>query len=70
MLLLALIIGVLTALAGLLLKWLIHSVEHLLTNHFSITDANWPYLVYPIVGILLNAILPHRLDIDIEQFTN
>ena len=23
-----------------------------------------------IVGILLNAILPHRVDIDVEQFTN
>ena len=23
-----------------------------------------------IVGILLNAILPHRVDIDIEQYTN
>lgn len=56
MLLLAFAIGVLTALAGLLLKWLIGFVENLLTQHFSITDANWPYLVYPVVGILLTGL--------------
>lgn len=56
MLLLALVIGVLTALAGLLLKWLIHQVEYLLTHQFSITGANWLYLVYPVVGILLTGL--------------
>ena len=56
MLLLALFIGVLTALAGLLLKWLIGAIEDLLTQHFSITGANWPYLVYPVVGILLTGL--------------
>ena len=56
MLLLAFVIGVLTALAGLLLKWLIGQIEHLLTNHFSITGANWPYLVYPVVGILITGL--------------
>ncbi|MBP5772239.1 MAG: chloride channel protein [Bacteroidaceae bacterium] len=56
MLLLAFVIGVLTALAGLLLKWLIHQIEYMLTNHFSITGANWLYLVYPVVGILLTGL--------------
>lgn len=56
MLLLAFVIGVLTAVAGLLLKWLIHWVEHMLTAHFSITGANWPYLVYPVVGIFLTGL--------------
>ena len=56
MLLLALLIGVLTALAGVLLKWLIGQIEHLLTNHFSITGANWPYLVYPVVGIFITGL--------------
>lgn len=56
MLVLAFIVGVLTALAGLLLKAFIHQVEHMLTNHFSITDANWPYLVYPVVGIFLTGL--------------
>ncbi|MBR1755411.1 MAG: chloride channel protein [Bacteroidaceae bacterium] len=56
MLLLALVIGVLTALSGLLLKWLIHQIEYLLTHHFSITGANWLYLLYPVVGILLTGL--------------
>ena len=56
MLLLALVIGVLTALAGLLLKWLIHQIEYLLTHHFSITGVNWLYLLYPVVGILLTGL--------------
>ena len=56
MLLLALVIGVLTALAGLLLKWIIHQIEYLLTNHFSITDANWLYLLWPVVGITLTGL--------------
>ena len=56
MLVLALVVGVLTALAGVLLKWLIQQIETLLTQHFSITGANWLYLVYPVVGILLTGV--------------
>ena len=42
-----------TALAGLLLKWLIGQIEHFLTQEFNVTGANWLYLVYPVVGIFL-----------------
>ena len=56
MLILALVIGVLTALAGVLLKWIIHQIEYLLTHHFSITGANWLYLLYPIIGILITGL--------------
>ncbi len=56
MLVLAFVIGVLTALAGLLLKAFIHQVETLLTQHFSITGANWLYLIYPVVGIFLTGL--------------
>ena len=56
MLLMALVIGVLTALAGLLLKWLIHQIAYLLTHQFSITGANWLYLLYPVVGILITGL--------------
>ncbi len=56
MLLLSLLIGVLTAMAGLVLKWLIGQIGHLLTAHFSIAGANWLYLVYPVVGILLTGL--------------
>ena len=33
--------------------WLIGQIEHLLTHEFSITGANWLYLVYPVVGVWL-----------------
>lgn len=47
------IVGILTALAAYLLKLSIHFVELFLTNNFSQTGANYLYLVYPIIGILL-----------------
>ena len=56
MLMLAFVVGVLTALAGLLLKWLIHEIEYVLTHHFSITGANWLYLLYPVIGILITGL--------------
>ena len=52
-LLISFFVGIFTALAGLLLKWLIAQIEELLTHEFSVTGANWLYLVYPVVGILL-----------------
>ncbi len=61
MLLLAFLTGVLTALAGLLLKWLIGVIRHLLTNQFSITHPNVLYLVYPVVGIWLASVLTRRV---------
>ncbi len=54
MIILSLIVGVFSALAGLLLKELILQIEHLLTHEFAITQANWLYLIYPVVGILLS----------------
>ncbi len=56
LLLLSLCIGLASGLAANLLKWLIHSIEHLLTKGFIITQGNIMYLVYPCVGILLSAI--------------
>ena len=47
------LVGIFTALAGLLLKWLIGQIEHLLTQEFVVTGANWLYLVYPVIGIWL-----------------
>ena len=52
-LLISFLVGIFTACAGLLLKWLIGQIEHLLTHEFSITGANWLYLVYPVVGVWL-----------------
>ena len=52
-LLISFFVGIFTACAGLLLKWLIGQIEELLTHEFSATNANWLYLVYPVVGIWL-----------------
>ena len=52
-LLISFLVGIFTALAGLLLKWLIAQIEHLLTQEFVVTGANWLYLVYPVIGIWL-----------------
>ena len=53
MLLVSFLVGVFTACAGLLLKWLITQIEHVLTQEFEATSDNWLYLVYPVVGIFL-----------------
>ena len=55
-LILSFIIGILAAGAALILKYLIHFIQNLLTEHFSISDANYLYLVYPIIGILLSGL--------------
>lgn len=49
----SLLVGIFTALAGLLLKWLIEQIEVLLTHEFVATSSNWLYLVYPVVGVWL-----------------
>ena len=51
--LISFLVGIFTACAGLLLKWLIGQIEELLTHEFVVTGANWLYLVYPVIGIWL-----------------
>lgn len=55
-LLLSFIVGIFTALAGLLLKWLIHQIQFLLTYQFDTTASNLLYLVYPVIGIFLTGL--------------
>ena len=50
---LALVVGVICGFAAQLLKFLIHTIAHLLTSHLSLTGANYMLLVYPMVGIIL-----------------
>ncbi|MDE6023407.1 MAG: chloride channel protein, partial [Muribaculaceae bacterium] len=50
---LALVVGVVCGFAAQLLKYLIHSIAHMLTSHFSETTGNWLNLVYPVVGIII-----------------
>ena len=54
-LLLSFVVGIGTALAALILKTLIGNIEHLLTERFDSTGANWLYLVYPMVGIYITS---------------
>ncbi len=55
-LVLSFLVGVATALAGFILKWLIHEIEFILTDSFDVTGSNWLFLVYPVVGIYLTAL--------------
>lgn len=47
------LVGLCTATAALILKGLIHYIQDLLTGNFSEEGANYLYLLYPVVGILL-----------------
>lgn len=55
-LILALFVGIAGGFAAQLLKFLIHLIATWLTSHFSTTNANYLYLVYPVVGILLTVL--------------
>ncbi len=52
-LVLSFLVGIFTALAALILKMLIHWIQTFLTENFDTTEANYLYLVYPVVGIWL-----------------
>ena len=53
MYLLALVVGILCGLAAQLLKFLIHAISTFLNANISSTSANFTYLIYPVVGILI-----------------
>ncbi|MBP6981138.1 MAG: chloride channel protein [Bacteroides sp.] len=52
-LMLSFLVGLFTAFAALILKYLIHFIQNFLTDNFDSTEANYLYLVYPVVGIFL-----------------
>ena len=52
-LILSFLVGIFTAFAALILKFFIHQIQNFLTDNFSATQANYLYLVYPVVGIFL-----------------
>lgn len=52
-LILSFLVGIFTAITALILKMLIHWIQNFLTNNFNTTEANYLYLVYPVVGIFL-----------------
>lgn len=52
-LMLALVVGVAGGFAALLLKELIHHLSGFLTAHIEISNYNYNYLIYPVIGILI-----------------
>ena len=50
---LALVVGVLCGCAALLLKMLIHLFSNLVTSHIEISEGNYLFIIYPVVGIIL-----------------
>lgn len=56
LIILALLVGIGSALAAQILKLLIYEIEHLLTSQFDTTQANWLFLVYPVIGIFITAL--------------
>ncbi len=52
-LILSFVVGICTAIAALILKFLIHTIQNFLTENSNATEANYLYLVYPVVGIFL-----------------
>lgn len=52
-LMMSFVVGLFTGLAAVLLKWMIHGLQHLLTSHMMNEGLNGLYFVYPIVGVFL-----------------
>ena len=52
-LIISFLVGILTAASALILKWLIATIQHLLTGSFNEAGVNYLYLIYPVVGILV-----------------
>ena len=52
-LVLSFLVGIGTAIAAIVLKWMIHAIQHFLTENFSTTEVNYLYLLYPVIGIAL-----------------
>ena len=56
LLILAFLVGLLSAVAAYILHGLINIIVDLLTGKFAIDSYNWLYLVYPVIGIYLTSL--------------
>lgn len=54
LLILSVLVGVFSSCAALILKFLIKMIEDLLTHGFDTTEANYLYLLFPVIGIFLS----------------
>ena len=50
---LALLTGIISGLAAVLLKRLIESISEMITSQLSISEGNFLYLITPVIGILI-----------------
>lgn len=55
-LIIALLIGIMSGFAAILLKFLIGSIASIVTSHISISEGNYMYLIYPVIGILISGL--------------
>ena len=53
---LALIVGILCGCAALLLKTLIHFFSDLAISHIDISEGNYLFIIYPVIGIILSSL--------------
>ena len=60
-LILSFLVGIFTALAAYVLKYLVENIKEFLTENFDSTGANWLYLVYPVVGIFLTGLFIRKI---------
>ncbi len=60
-LMLSFLVGIFTALAAYILKYLVEYIKAFLTENFDSTGANWLYLVYPVVGIFLTSLFIRKI---------
>lgn len=71
MFVMATVVGIITGLGAALLKFLIGSVSRLLTAGYHAAEANWQFLVIPVVGILLTGIfVRYILKVDVTEGTS
>lgn len=61
LLMLALLVGFFAAVAAFILHGIINQIAMLLTSSFDTTNANWLFLVYPVIGIYLTSLFVRHI---------
>lgn len=51
--LLSLVVGIACGLAAMVLKWLIHVISGALISDMNVSEGNWTFIIYPVIGVLL-----------------
>lgn len=50
---LSLVVGLAAGIAAMILKWLIHLISGTLTSDMRVSEGNYMFIIYPVVGVLL-----------------